>query len=179
MPTAYIVLFFAVAAATLVFSALKRTGARPREIFRIRETMMTVVLGVALWAESGALLYILLTMPERLGGGSAVLNGWLFAVASLLLGCFAVLFGSVKVVVACTDGFYAVTFYGSCTHILWEDVTDVQNVRKRLRFVTGSGRSATVGGSRQQMAQFVKLAAQNVPPEAGEDVLEMALRQKR
>ena len=70
------------------------------------------------------------------------------------------------------DGVTYVSFLGQCKELDWEDVTEVkQSSGKRLVLAARDGTKITVGGSKNTYAEFIRLAARYIPPEAGDDVL--------
>lgn len=166
------ILVAAAVLATLAVAVVKRVGPEQGELFRIRETPMTAVLGFALWAEAFVVLYFLLTQPERLApSGQSRLNSYIFLAASAVLGGAMILYCFVKKILVFDDRVTYVSLLGQRKTIRWDEITEVKATQSKRLTLLKDGAQFTVGGRAGAYHRFLKLAAKKIPPEAGEDVL--------
>jgi hypothetical protein len=160
----YLIAFFAFAivSATFVVVGKRRYRKMAKDVYVLRETLFTVVLGAALWSEAVVLLYWSFADGSRLfTSRNAVVNTVIFLLVSLLLGSFLMLYSLVKCYVFTQTGINAFDILGRKRQILFQDITKITALTgKRLSIETRSVK-IILGGERRQMNETVKYLKKN------------------
>jgi magnesium-transporting ATPase (P-type) len=160
----YLIAFFAFAivSATFVVVGKRRYRKMAKDVYVLRETLFTVILGAALWSEAAVLLYWSFADGSRLfTSRNAVVNTVIFLLVSLLLGSFLMLYSLVKCYVFTQTGINAFDILGRKRQILFQDITKITALTgKRLSIETRSVK-IILGGERRQMNETVKYLKKN------------------
>lgn len=167
--------FLIIILATLALIAFR--GVRTQqsgERFRIREISLTALLGAMLWLEAAFILYYGLTVPERIiTSARAEINVYIFLFLSIIGGSFMLLYYFVKCCIVTDDGIIGISPFGKKTVLKWKEVASLQlGVGKRLTLISKEAtKKITVGGEQSSYKNFLRIACQEIRPEAGDDVL--------
>jgi len=155
----YLITFFAFAIVSTTFVVVGKRRYRKieKDVYVLRETLFTAVLGAGLWGEAVVLLYWSFVDGSRLlTSRNAVVNTVIFLIVSLLLGSFLMLYSLVKCYVFTQTGIYAFDILGRKRQILFQDITKITALTgKRLSIETRSVK-IILGGERRLMNETVK-----------------------
>ena len=158
---------------TLYMIISRRQKTLENELFRIKETYMTALLGLGLWAEAGAILYIMCTVPEKLAmTQTSTINTYIFLGASIILGAILNLYYFLKNIIIGETYITYVSILGSTTTFNWNEINKVKlSQGKRLTLISKNSNKFTVGGDKGPYKKFIIIALNKIKPEVGQDVL--------
>ncbi len=167
------VLYAFLVVATFFIAFTRRSAPEAGEELRIREHWMTILLGAALWAEAGVLLFYAVTQPEAVfHSQNTVINTCIFLALSAVLGSGMILYGTVKCILVTKEHIVSVNLLGQRTTIAWNQISAVQQTAgKRMTLQDKNGEKISVGGNRAIFRSFVALASQRVPAVVAGDTI--------
>ncbi|MCD8141618.1 MAG: hypothetical protein LUE17_17935 [Planctomycetaceae bacterium] len=159
----------------------RRPKPRPERLLVLRETYLTTVLALSGYALAIALLVARYINPSLVGDDDGA--AWYFV---FLCGASAVFSGLMllnqflRSVIVYPDSLLVTSLWGEQLGLRWDEVDEVRvNAQNRLILKAADGRSATIGGNRKTYREFIRIAAEKIPPESGEDILEGLCRCER
>lgn len=143
------------------------------ELFRVKEIFMTLILGIALWVETIAVLFVMYTTPDKLvNSGDSTMNIYIFLSASIILGAVLILYYSVKCIIISDNDIIYISIIGKKKTIAWKNIKEIKTSQgRRLTIIGKDGVKLTVGGNKESYKRFLKMSEQKIKPEIGEDII--------
>lgn len=163
----------AVAALAALFWILK---CHPQEngIFAVRETSMTIFMGIMLLTIGLFVGYMKLSDAAVAGTDekSYFFTAGLTLLCSLL-GSFTMLFGALRRVVVYENRIEAYSPFGICTEIFWNQIVRVDKgiMSKSIRLTAADGRAVNVSGKPKDYERFTAFARKHITQAKGELLL--------
>lgn len=169
----FVGIFILTITATLYMIFSHRQKTLENELFRIKETFMTFVFAIGLWAETGTILYIMCTTPEKLAmTQTSTINTYIFLGASMLLGAILNLYYFLKQVIICESNITYISILGSTTNFNWNEITKIKlSQGNRLTLINKNHVKFTVGGDKSVYKKFIVIASKKIKPEVGKEIL--------
>lgn len=168
------VLLVVIMVGTAGILATKRYRKTEEELFRVKEIPMTALLGFLLWLEAGAILYVVIAVPENLIKSSrSFWNVVIFILLSSILGAVMILYYFIKSCIVSEKGIKCISLIGTVTELSWQEVSSVKvSTGKRLILESADGKKkVTVGGEKKSYQEFIRLAEKRMKPVSGREYL--------
>lgn len=143
-------------------------------LVRVRETMMTAVMGVMCMALAVYITYLKLTDPTI--AGTTENSYWFvagFSLACHLMGDIMLLFTFVKRVVLFEDRIEDCSFFGKKQTMYWADIIKVEKPMTRKAYVLTDrdGNVISVSGDNKACKEFVDFAKSRIKSASGSNLL--------
>jgi len=167
------ILLAACAVLTVLFTLLCRRKERFADAqFVVKETPLTAVLGILLFAEAAFLCVLMERRGVTIDLSSAFgRNIAVFLAASALLGAFLFCYSLVRRVAVYADRLVFRSSFGSLFELRWEDVSAVKLTQtRRMKLANKEGAGFTVGGEKKGYSRFIVLASKLLPAQAGREI---------
>lgn len=137
----------------------------PEVAIRLKEPVITLWMGGFLWLEAAAVIGIGFAFPRMFEGSSDTwLNVAFVLLASILLGAYLMLYGSVKRLDLSESGLLYVDPLGRCRSLGWDEVEGVEAVVGKRFLLLGRHRRIPVGGNRKDMRDSLRFADTHLDP---------------
>jgi hypothetical protein len=164
--------------ATLGLILLRRRKSDGREVFRVRETVLTVALGILLWAEVLVIAYFGYFLPEQLfTNANTRINVVIFLIMATGLGSVALLYYFVKCIIVEEDTVRYIDIVGNCKSLKWADIRGLtKRSGKRLLLNGPDGNAIRVGGEAQAFQKFLRYAEKKILSAENQELLRQLMK---